>query len=163
MATTRAITTRGQMVPSPRGRQVLQFTHSPVADSVATVGQSDTPGKSNFGLRCSRTRASILRHSRRTNWPRTARRFGSWAAAIVTDQEECSATTELRTRIWSFDDGSASSRSSNHNAQPRDFSPLTPLFTTPSIRKSIHSSPLPSRRRSRLARGDRRRMTKSRP
>jgi transposase-like protein len=47
-----------------------------------------------------------------------------------------------RIHTWSFDEGNASSRNSNHKVQPKGSSPPTPLSTTPSTRNVTLSAEL---------------------
>ena len=59
------------------------------------------------------------------------------AVVIVTTPAGCGKTIGPRIRICRSGAGRESNSASNHRVQPRGFSPLTPLFTTPSMSNVI--------------------------
>jgi hypothetical protein len=69
--------------------------------------------------------------------PLTALRLESLVAIIAIDEAACVQTIGLRIHIWSFDEGNASSRSSNPKVLLRGFSPHTPPSTILSISSVI--------------------------
>ena len=74
--------------------------------------------------------------------PRIAPRPENSAAAIVTDAAAYVQIIVLRIHIWSFDEGNASGRNSNHKVQPKGSSPPAPPSTTPSTRNVTLSAEL---------------------